>query len=245
MAPMVVVSWMGNQSLQAGEAIETMSMRRRSAIIRYRSRAVVAALCAVSVLASAPGWTADTDIVINEVSYLGNLNDDWVELTNTGSGMIDVSSWWLCARFSYRQVGGLAIIVGDDLVIGPNEILVVAAGMDLNNTASDLGLYTTNSFASTAAMVDFVQWGTSVDVGRADVAADKGIWTEISTNSYDFVPTAPAQTTLAYSGMNGGGGLLTLSTDFTNGTHSQGAENPIFADGFESGDTDFWSSAIP
>jgi len=206
---------------------------------------VVAACVVVSALAVAPGLAADTDIVINEVSYLGNANDDWVELANMGADTIDVSSWWLCARFVYRQLVGLTIIVGDDLVIGPFEILVVAAGMDLDDTASDLGLYTTNSFASTAAMVDFLQWGTSVDVGRSDVAADKGIWTEFSTNSYDFVPTAPAQTTPAYSGMNGGGGLLTLSSDFTNAAHSQGAENPLFADGFESGDTALWSSAVP
>jgi hypothetical protein len=181
---------------------------------------VVAACVVVSALAVAPGLAADTDIVINEVSYLGNANDDWVELANMGADTID-------------------------LVIGPFEILVVAAGMDLDDTASDLGLYTTNSFASTAAMVDFVQWGTSADVGRSDVAADKGIWTEVSTNSYDFVPTAPAQTTLAYSGIDSGGGLLTLSSDFTNAAHSQGAENPLFADGFESGDTALWSSAFP
>jgi len=210
-----------------------------------RWSAVVAILVVVSTLAAGPCLAANTDIVINEVSYLGDANDDWVELANMGGDTIDVSSWWLCARFVYRQIGGLPIIVGDDYLIGPFEILVVAAGMDLDDTSSDLGLYTTNSFASIAAMVDFVQWGTSVDVGRSDVAADKGIWTEVSTNSYDFVPTAPAQTTLAYSGMNGGGGLLTLSSDFTNAAHSQGAENPLFADGFEFGDTAVWSSTVP
>jgi hypothetical protein len=210
-----------------------------------RWSAVVAIFVVVSTLAAGPSLAANTDIVINEVSYLGDANGDWVELANMGGDTIDVSSWWLCARFVYRQIGALPIIVGDDYSIGPFEIVVVAAGMDLDDTSSDLGLYTTNSFASIAAMVDFVQWGTSVDVGRSDVAAAKGIWTKFSAISFDFVPTAPAQTTLAYRGMNGGGGLLTISSDFTNAAHSQGVENPLFADGFESGDTAVWSSAIP
>lgn len=49
------------------------------------------------------------------------------------------------------------------------------------------------------------------------MAAAKGIWTEISAGYYDFVPTFPSGTTLAYGGINSGGGLLSLSPDFTNG----------------------------
>jgi len=211
--------------------------------MKHRGPAVAMTL-AVTLIAM-PAAGADTDIVINEVSYLGTAGSEWVELLNTGADTINVATWWLCARFDYRQLSALPILVGDDLVLGPSEILVVAAGMNLDDTASDLGLYTTSSFASAAAMVDFVQWGTAADVGRSDVAAAKGIWTEVSANTYDFVVTSPAGTTLAYGGINGGGGLLSLSSDFTNGPHSQGAENPLFEDGFESGDTLRWSSVVP
>lgn len=211
--------------------------------MKYR-KAAVALTVAVTLLAL-PAFCADTDVVINEVSYLGTAGTEWVELLNTGTETIDVATWWLCARFDYRQLSALPILVGNDLLLDPSEIVVVAAGMDLQDTASDLGLYTTSSFASATAMVDFVQWGTAADVGRSDVAAAKGIWTEISAGIYDFVPIAPAGMTLAYGGIDSGGGLLSLSTDFTNGPHSEGVANPLFADGFESGDSLRWSTVVP
>ena len=92
-------------------------------------------LTLVITLTAMAGNADDTDIVINELSCLGSSGNEWVELLNTGAETIPV---------------------GDDLVLGPSEILVVAAGMDFNDTVSDLGLYMTSSSASAAAMVDFV-----------------------------------------------------------------------------------------
>jgi len=37
-------------------------------------------------------------VAINEVYYKGGIGQDWVEIVNTGSDIIDISDWWLCAR---------------------------------------------------------------------------------------------------------------------------------------------------
>ena len=167
--------------------------------------------------------TPVSDIVINEVFYLGNVAvDDWIELRNSGNDIIDVASLWFCARFSYKQLGTLTILQGDDYVMTPNEVLVLQAWTNLNNS-SDLGLYVSTAFPSSSAMRDFVQWGSSTGVGRrSSVEFGAGLWSRTSSTVYDFVPTAPAGESLAYQGTNGGGGLLTLSSDFQNGPPSQG-----------------------
>jgi hypothetical protein len=163
---------------------------------------------------------SSTDMAINEVYYLGDANGDWVEIVNTGTAVIDIGEWWLCARFQYGQLNTLTLLSGDDYILGPGEKLVVRAHADLDDSASDLGLYTTNTFTDANAMVDFVQWGTDQDVGRSDVAAAKGIWRELNPGSYDFVPTAASGQSAAWKGTNSGGGLLTFSSDWGNGTPS-------------------------
>lgn len=190
-----------------------------------------------------------TDIAINEVNYLQGANQDWVELKNQGVGTIDVSTWWVCARFTYRQLSLQTLLDGTDLNLGPGEIVTIQLDFNINDTSSDFGLYSTNNFASAAAMVDFLQFGTSADVGRSDVAVTKGIWTETSPAVYDFVATASGSETIQFDGSNGGGSLLSLSSDFGNFAATRSAENSnipvVFADGFESGDTTAWTSAAP
>ena len=172
--------------------------------------------------ATPAGSGTSTDIAISEVYYQGNASEDWVEIVNTGSGVVDIGDWWLCARFQYGQINTLALVSGNDYILGPGERLVVRAHADLDNSASDLGLYTVNDFANPSAMVDFVQWGTDQDVGRSDVARDKGIWRELSPGVYDFVPTAGSGQSAAWKGTNSGGGLLTFSSDWENRTPSPG-----------------------
>jgi hypothetical protein len=172
-----------------------------------------------------------TDIAINEVYYVvGGDGEapDWIELKNTGDGTIDLSEWWLCSEFQYEQLSNLTLLDGDDLTLEPGEILTLQAWVDLNNTAADLGLYTVNEFASAAAMVDFVQWGTDASIGRSTVAVEKGVWSETAPGVYDFVPSASIEDreSATYQGSNSGGGLLTLSSDFANGPTSRGQENP-------------------
>ncbi|MBX3049980.1 MAG: lamin tail domain-containing protein [Caldilineaceae bacterium] len=172
--------------------------------------------------------SANEDIVINEVHYRGvGSADDWIEIRNTGSQTIDVGNWWFCARFDYGQVGLLPIINGDDYILTPGEILVVRPWTDLDDNASDLGLYIDSNFFSATSMVDFVQWGSGAAIGRGSVAVAKGIWRELSPGQYDFVPRSADGQTLAWRGINSGSGLLTHSTDWQNGAPSQGQDNAI------------------
>ncbi len=174
------------------------------------------------------------NIAINEVYYLGNNGEDWVELINRGPDAVDISGWLWCARFSYPGISVTDIISGTgngDLLIEPGEIIALSIGIDLNDTSSDLGLYTQSPFGLAVNMVDFVQWGTDVDVGRSDVGRDKDIWLELSTDSYDFVPTATNNQTLSWCGGESGGGFLTTSLDLANATATQGAANSLICDG--------------
>ncbi|MEM7125299.1 MAG: lamin tail domain-containing protein [Chloroflexota bacterium] len=170
------------------------------------------------------------DIVINEVYYLGDSSSDWIELKNSGSDTIDIRAWWLCSQINYSQLSSLTPIMGD-YELGPGEIVVVPAWRDLNNSAADLGLYIDSNggfpgFGSASFMVDFIQWGTSSGSGgRANVAVTKGAWSEVSTDVYDFIPTANTGESVSYDGTNSGGGLLTQSSDFANGVQTQGSEN--------------------
>jgi len=195
------------------------------------------------------GVAIPQDVVISEVSYLGDSTQDWVELQNTGTDFIDVTDWWICSRFTYRQLSTLPLLVGADLGLDPGEIVGVATGIDRDNGAADVGLFTINDFPSTMAMVDFVQWGTETDIGRSDVAADKEIWIEEPMDVFDFVPTAATGEAVAYCGADSGGGFLTLSGDFANQAPTQGTVNSvlcalIFSDGFESGDFGGWDGNV-
>jgi hypothetical protein len=217
------------------------------------SRGFWGRIVALSLVVMGMAWApvapaADTDVVIQEVFYLGGANQDWVELRNVGVATVDLTGWWSCARFSYEALSDSTILVGDDLMLDPGEVLVLGLAIDLDDTSSDFGIYNTNSFGSSAAMVDFIQWGTATDVGRSDVAAAKGIWRELSTGVYDFIATASANESVSFCGLNGGGGLLTFATDLVNTATSQGSDTAaacgrVFRDGFETGGFDNWDTS--
>ena len=228
-----------------GKTVESGALRLRGAVNQPLGGSVQnsssgALLCtgfecgegvsASSTPTSTPTPSSDpTDIVINEVFYLGDSSTDWIELKNTGAEPIDISDWWFCSRFSYVLLSELTQTQGDDLTLDPGEIIVLASWTDLNNTAADLGLYRNDenvgdgrpSFDDEDFMVDFVQWGTSEDIGRSDVAARKGIWPEVTPGVYDFVPTASNGESVALRANNKG----TASVDFGNREPTQGTNN--------------------
>lgn len=185
-----------------------------------------------SIAASRPNANlpqADTDIAITEVFYKGGTGEDWVEITNLGSENIDISSWWFCSKFEYGQLSTMTILQGDDLILLPGEVVVVQAWRDLNDVIADLGLYSNPDFNSSGAMVDYVQWGTDANPGRANVAVSKGIWREPLPGQYDFVPTSGVTESAQWSGVNSGGDLLTHGSDWFNAAPTQGTfEKPKF-----------------
>ncbi|MFQ5639018.1 MAG: FlgD immunoglobulin-like domain containing protein [bacterium] len=131
-------------------------------------------------------------VKLNEVLY--STSDDQIELKNFGSTSVNVSSWWFCALGLYDQISTLTVVSGE-LNIPPGGLLALS-GKSLNNSASDLGLYSTNAggFTSPSDMEDFVQWGSG-GLTRESVAVSKGIWT-----AGEFVATVAQGSSIEYDG---------------------------------------------
>ena len=151
----------------------------------------------------------DSTVVINEVEYSST---DQIELMNYGDTTVNISNYWFCSLFSYAQLNSLTIISGDlDLASGER---VVLSGFALNDAAADLGLYNINTFTSTTAMEDFIQWGSGGN-GRESVADTKGIWT-----IGDFIPTVSTSgNSIEYDGSGN------TSADWTETVNSLGDYN--------------------
>ena len=96
-----------------------------------------------------------------------------ITFQNFGASTVDISHWWVCARFVYTCLDVLTVESGSFVLTAGSELVV--SGFNLNNVSSDLALYTTSSFSSATAMEDFVQWGAG-GIGRESVAVAKGIW---------------------------------------------------------------------
>jgi len=100
--------------------------------------------------------------------------NDTVTIQNFGSSMEPINDYWFCTLFVYDQLSSFTIDSGSlNLASGAT---VKLSGLNLRDSDADLGLYTTNSFGSAAAMSDFMQWGDSGN-GRESVANTAGIWT--------------------------------------------------------------------
>jgi len=104
-----------------------------------------------------------------------------VTIHNFGSSTVNVSNYQICHKFSYQVLGSLSIDAGSLMLGAGNDLSL--SGFTIDNTASDLGLYIDNNFASPTSMIDFFQWGSNGN-GRESVAVSKGIWT-----TGDFIST--------------------------------------------------------
>lgn len=164
------------------------------------------------------------NVAIQEVLYDQPLGLDKFELVNTTAGTIDVTGWWTCAKFNYRNLGSVTDfeILQGSLNMAPGSHLKMRfITYDLNNTQGDFCIYTDGNFGAATSMEDFIQYGSSMDEGRGYLAVQKGIWRDMDPGTplvLDFIPTVttPGNST-NFDGTNGGGGELTFSTDFTNG----------------------------
>lgn len=127
-------------------------------------------------------------VVLNEVQYG---NRDFVELYNNGDVTVDLDTYWLClGPGRYSRIGSLTPESGN-ISLEAGEFLVVPFTM---GDSEGLGLYSTNTFGNSDAIVDFVQWGDAGSA-RENVAAEAGIWT-----AGDFVPTVGESASIEYDG---------------------------------------------
>ena len=126
-------------------------------------------------------------IVINETD--GNSS---VELKNIGDSPLDVSSYWLCDFPDYEQISNLTTT--GSTTIAPGATLLVEGFSALSPDDSELGLYSSPSFGSSAAIVDYIEWGSSGH-GRSSVAVAAGTWT-----TGNFIAAIPSGQTINYDG---------------------------------------------
>ncbi len=127
-------------------------------------------------------------VVINEVFPNGT-----VELKNIGTTTVDVSSYWLCDFPSYQQISNSNIQCGN-MSMAAGEILTVDNFNVVAANDGEMGLYSSDSFGSSSAILDYVEWG-STGHQRSSVAVAAGIWT-----TGDFAPAFGTGESLAYDG---------------------------------------------
>ncbi|RKM85631.1 hypothetical protein D7030_02875 [Flavobacteriaceae bacterium AU392] len=126
----------------------------------------------------------NSSVVINEIQFNTSGTGGQIEIFNNGNVNFDLSDHWLClGSGTYRQIGNAAsvTVVSGNIDLAPGEYLVIEYP-NLNVTDGGFGLYSSNAFGSSAAMVDFVQWGDGGNQ-REPVAVGAGLWT-----AGDFIP---------------------------------------------------------
>lgn len=102
--------------------------------------------------------------------------DETVIIKNFGSSTVDVSSYWMCSLLAYQSLSTVSIVNGTDFLLEPNEeVKILVTTISFNDSAADIGLYSSSAFGSSVAIVDFFQYGNS-GLGREDVAANAGLW---------------------------------------------------------------------
>ena len=134
-------------------------------------------------------------VVINEVFPTGQ-----IELKNTGSSAVDVSTYWLCQFPNYLQLQDATLLCGS-LVLQPGEILAVSNFNAVDDPSEgEVGLYLDNQFGNPNSIIDYVDWGVAGG-GRSGVAVDAGIWTD-----GDVVPAFPTGSSIEYDGAGNSSG---------------------------------------
>jgi hypothetical protein len=111
----------------------------------------------------------------------------FIQITNTGNAPGDIGGHWLCQRPVYFEIPEVELGPGQSVWIAAdgNDLVFVGDVVDVVDAAGGLGslalgsgemaLYSSRDFADPAAIVDYVEWGTSGH-GRSGVAVEAGIW---------------------------------------------------------------------
>jgi hypothetical protein len=97
-----------------------------------------------------------------------------VTLKNFGDANAPISDYWFCNVPAYEAVSGMTSAT----VLAPNEEINLATNtVNFPVSSGEFGLYTTNSFGSSSAIIDFMQWGTgNSGSSRESVAVAAGLW---------------------------------------------------------------------
>ncbi len=111
-------------------------------------------------------------VAINEITANGE-----VEIINTSDETIDISSYWLCDRPAYEQLRNLTISCGDLNLAAGASVTVVTSAITVNPAGDEMAIYSSSSFGSSSAIVDYVIWGNRSGSTRESTAAQANLWT--------------------------------------------------------------------
>lgn len=143
-------------------------------------------LLAGTIILSASAMQAQ--IVINEL-----IPGATIEIKNLGTESVDISSYWLCNFPNYSQLSDLNVSCGS-LTLASGATVAIDDFDSFSESDGEIGIYTTDTFSSSNAMIDYVEWG-STGHERSSVAVDAGLWT-----TGDFAPVFASDKSLSYDG---------------------------------------------
>ena len=121
---------------------------------------------------------------IDEIVFAGG---PYVIISNLGTGPGSTAGYWICQFPSYYALPAVDLLPGEKLAVPlgvdpvPDLIGVVAIADvslpigEVTTRDGELGLYSDNTFNSSDAIVDYVEWGMTGHA-RSDVAVEAGIW---------------------------------------------------------------------
>ena len=111
-------------------------------------------------------------VAISEITASGE-----VEIINTSNETIDLSNYWLCDRPSYEQLGNLTVSCGDLNLAAGASVTVITSSITVNPAGDEMAIYSSSSFGSSTAIIDYVIWGNRSGSTREPTASQAGIWT--------------------------------------------------------------------
>jgi len=142
-----------------------------------------------------PAAGGDAVFVISEVVFG---DDGHVAVTNIGTGPGSLDRYQICQRPAYFGIDDITVEAGETVYFTAGsgagldgEVFQAGAGFGrLRASSGEIALYSSGSFASSDAIVSYVEWGSG-NHGRSSVAVGAGIWPD-----GDFVATDDATTSL-------------------------------------------------
>lgn len=125
-------------------------------------------------------WFAISEVIFGDAGRIV------IENIGTATGAID--GYWLCQRPGYFEIPAATLAPGERLAVFVGSVEVPEAGFSATSFAGlalgsftpddgEIALYSSNSFSSSAAIVDYVEWGRAGH-GRSAVAVEAGLWVE-------------------------------------------------------------------
>ncbi len=142
-----------------------------------------------------------------------------VTLKNFGDATATVSGYWFCVRPAYAAISGMT----STTTLAPNEEVNIASSVNAPASSGEFALYSSPSFGSGPAMLDFLQWGTgSSGSSRESLAVSQGLWVADT-----FITVSPPY---EYNGDGTQNGVANWSTlgldDFEQGSKLRLYPNP-------------------